>query len=170
MIINPPKKSAANLQNKTITPTTDIQTITADANYDGLGEILVNAIPSTYKKIRTGYINCSDPDTEIQSENNNRRAVFPFLGNILYYWPYISNFATNDRIVCYGESYYDNNHNLIFTFYAALWDFSDRPIYSGAQTASVGTAIVNNGFVTLTTTKHYKIYYPSQMKYITWSV
>lgn len=33
-----------NLQNKTVTPTTSKQTITAGSNYDGLGTVTVNAV------------------------------------------------------------------------------------------------------------------------------
>lgn len=36
----------AKLQNKTVTPTTSKQTITAGSNYDGLGTVTVNAVTS----------------------------------------------------------------------------------------------------------------------------
>ncbi len=44
------------LQNKTTTPTTQIQEITADEGYDGLEKVTVNAIPSEYI-IPTGNLN-----------------------------------------------------------------------------------------------------------------
>lgn len=38
----------ADLQNKTVTPTESVQTITADAGFDGLGTVSVDAIDSEY--------------------------------------------------------------------------------------------------------------------------
>lgn len=39
---------ALNLQDKEVTPTREIQTITSDESYDGLNEVKVNAIPDNY--------------------------------------------------------------------------------------------------------------------------
>ena len=38
------------LQSKVVNPTTDQQTVKPDSNYDGLSQVIVNAIPSTYVK------------------------------------------------------------------------------------------------------------------------
>lgn len=40
---------AASLQDKTVTPTASTQTISADANYVGLGTVTVNAVPTEEK-------------------------------------------------------------------------------------------------------------------------
>ena len=44
---------AASLQDKTVTPTASTQTISADANYVGLGTVTVNAVPTEEKSVTT---------------------------------------------------------------------------------------------------------------------
>ena len=44
---------AASLQDETVTPTASTQTISADANYVGLGTVTVNAVPTEEKSVTT---------------------------------------------------------------------------------------------------------------------
>ena len=46
--VNVPTGSTINNQNKTVTPTTSQQTITADSGYSGLGTVTINRIPTNY--------------------------------------------------------------------------------------------------------------------------
>ena len=59
--------STINNQNKTVTPTTSQQSITADSGYTGLGTVTVNAIPSQ-------YITTDDADAIAGNILNNKTA------------------------------------------------------------------------------------------------
>lgn len=65
-----------NLQNKTITPTENQQTINCDSNYDGLGTVTVNAINSTY--VGTG-VNRQATQTITPSTSNQTIAANTYL-------------------------------------------------------------------------------------------
>lgn len=51
---------AANLQNKTITPTEMEQNVTADPGYDALSQVTVNPIPNRYKDISSVTATAAD--------------------------------------------------------------------------------------------------------------
>lgn len=60
VIVNVPTGSTINNQNKTVTPSESIQSITADSGYTGLGTVTVNGIPFDYVGSGIDQLDSSD--------------------------------------------------------------------------------------------------------------
>lgn len=155
------------LQSKTATPKTTAQTIKPDSGYDGLSQVKVNAIPSTYKRVATGTF------TTDSSNGNPKTNPISVSGlgftptRVIAYLDYDHNYALGSLDCIFTIDLTASTTKITYGFEGSYCEYCEEASYGvkTSDTTAVYATMSSDGFTINGTTGNFQFLFAIGEKY-----